>query len=588
VNSNTSFVLADKKIAETLNGKFHVTSTNSIVTSADKLLLIGYANLKSGDKSYVLANDAATVKAFQAVIATLGLEASVPVVTRPSQPTVVDMPTATTTVVPDTSTTVTDNSTAGTSATTTTTPVTTVTAVNPLTAPSAETFSARFSHPGLIHSQDQLNRFQIAANDPTLADMAQYYAAIANDPRAQIGAAATPYGSVNVGNTAKKTALLSDASIAYLNALQWVKTGNQAHANTAIQALNAWANTFFRIIPSEDGSQFQDNLVSSWALPMWLNAAEIIRYHKGGAAGWANADIQKFNDNFVNILYEQAKATLNVSTSGGGTKYESNWAASAALAAMSVGVFQDNVERYKLGLSHIKRLMPVLILEEGTYTIVSDPNKDGVITTYRNYKARDGMLKELLSREDCGHPGYTMRAFVQAAATAANQGDYSLLLMTNSNSGVGPLLLRGLEYMSDAKTGAAPTARACTDAALEGAGHLAFNTYKSIGVASPKAKAFVQAVGVEGQEVGIHFLGWSSATSYGKQAPVSTNAYCARGILAKDGISCCPAACGRCGGNSCETRSGGANACCSGRIQDAHVSCANHEAPCSLSSAFAP
>lgn len=436
---------------------------------------------------------------------------------------------------------------------------------------------AQFAHPGLLHRQYQLNAFKTAANNSALTDMAAYYQVITSDPRSASTANPTPYANV-VSGTPSRDALLNDAASAYLNALRWVKTGHRVHADASIRALNGWANTFQSISASGTGSAFQHNLDSSWALPMWLNAAEIIRYHNSGSAGWASADITKFNNNFVNVLYNRAKRTLDESTSGGGNKYTSNWAASAALSAMSVGVFQNNVTIYNLGLFHIKRLMPLLILEDGNYSITTD--EGGVVNGFQ----RDGTVREMISREDCGHPQYTLRAFVQAATIAANQGDYSLLLMTNSTAqGSRPLLLRGLEYMSDSRTGAEPTYRTCGGATLDGAGHLSFKFYSLLGQSTPKMQTFVSQVGAEGQD--LHFIGWSSATSYANTL-FDNNAYCARGILSRDGLSCCPAACGACGGSNCGSRPGGAAACCTSNIQSAGKSCASFEAPCAIKSPF--
>ena len=50
------------------------------------------------------------------------------------------------------------------------------------------------------------------------------------------------------------------------------------------------------------------------------------------------------------------------------------------------------------------------------------------------------------------------------------------------------------------------------------------------------------------------------------------------GIPSSDGIACCPAQCGACGGHNCGHRDGGAALCCHGHVTDAGVKCG--EPPC--------
>jgi heparanase 1 len=59
---------------------------------------------------------------------------------------------------------------------------------------------------------------------------------------------------------------------------------------------------------------------------------------------------------------------------------------------------------------------------------------------------------------------------------------------------------------------------------------------------------------------------------------------CAHGIKYGDGSVCCAATCGRCGGQHCSALPGGAADCCGGAIAKAGRSCAQHDAPCVLTS----
>jgi hypothetical protein len=61
----------------------------------------------------------------------------------------------------------------------------------------------------------------------------------------------------------------------------------------------------------------------------------------------------------------------------------------------------------------------------------------------------------------------------------------------------------------------------------------------------------------------------------------SADPYCDRGI--RNGSACCSASCGACGGSNCSSRPGGADACCSGRINSTGFSCTEGGPPCVVS-----
>ena len=67
-------------------------------------------------------------------------------------------------------------------------------------------------------------------------------------------------------------------------------------------------------------------------------------------------------------------------------------------------------------------------------------------------------------------------------------------------------------------------------------------------------------------------------------APPSTSSNgdptCANGI--ENNSACCPRSCGRCGGGGCRNLPGGADNCCTGRINDSGRSCNAFQAPCAL------
>lgn len=92
-----------------------------------------------------------------------------------------------------------------------------------------------------------------------------------------------PYSTPDVGCTNE----VEDALTAYLNALAWVVTGLQTHADLAITFMNGWSSTV------KDHTGSNGPLQAGWAASSWSRAAEIIRYTD---AGWSEADITTFED----------------------------------------------------------------------------------------------------------------------------------------------------------------------------------------------------------------------------------------------------------------------------------------------------
>lgn len=337
-----------------------------------------------------------------------------------------------------------------------------------------------FRHPGLLQTQQQLQR--LSARSPTSDIAADTYKLMQDDPRSSGDYQPQPLAVVDVissGAGPAEKAFKDDAIAAYLNAMLWVKTGDSVHRDKAMEILDVWASTFETVATDVDArnSPRQPQLEAAWALPMWVNAAEIIRYYDNGRAGWPPESIDRF-DLFIDRLFAFSSQAMD---------RKSNWGASASMAAVAVGVYQNDRRRYKAGLNSIKKLMPAVISE-------------------------DGEINELRTR-DCSHPQYSLAAFVQAATIAGNQGDQSLWLF-GQTADTQPLLARGLEYMAEALSEGSPV-RDCQRRGHigklgAGYGDIALQEYQERGIFLPTLRKVVQFTGVD--KPSYQFLGWSSAT----------------------------------------------------------------------------
>ena len=279
---------------------------------------------------------------------------------------------------------------------------------------------------------------------------------------------------VAAGSGAQEQRFREDAQAAYLNTLRWIQSADSRHRDKAIAILNDWARTFSSFTLAQGTPAQQMQLEAAWILPMWANTAEIIRHYNNGEAQWPKADIDAFSG-FIDKLYAEAvKANSR----------DSNWGASASLAMMTAGVFQNNTSRYSAGLARIKEILQATVYSSGE-------------------------IFELAAR-DCIHPQYTLSGLTQAAEMAVIQsGDTSVWQWTGPGE-ASPRLAKGLEYMANAiATGSG--VRDCRGQSLA-AGYMdiAVNGYMNLGVAIP---SFQQQAKARRPDRGSNqFLGWTTAT----------------------------------------------------------------------------
>ena len=113
--------------------------------------------------------------------------------------------------------------------------------------------------------------------------------------------------------------------VAYTHAIEYVITSNPAHAQKAIQILNAYSTT----VQSVKGSDAP--LVTGEATVLYCNAAEIIRYT---STLWKPQDQQKFADLLRNVLYPVIK-DFKPGNNG-------NWDAAMIQSMLAIGIYLDD------------------------------------------------------------------------------------------------------------------------------------------------------------------------------------------------------------------------------------------------------
>lgn len=333
-----------------------------------------------------------------------------------------------------------------------------------------------FKHPGLLMTQNRLASIRAAVQSGNSSAMKTGYNRLLQDNRGSHTYAHQALATVEVVRAAggpQEGRWKNDGFAAYLNALRWAVSGDTRNRDKAIQIVDAWSAKFtgFTLAPGTDAPQAW--LEAAWGLPVWASAAEILRHHDGGAAGWPQASQDRFNG-YLNRLYgyaNQASARTN------------NWGVSGALATMATGVYQDDANRYNAGLNRMKQLIPLIVYSSGE-------------------------VQELAAR-DCHHPQYSLAGIAQAAEMATIQGDTSVWLLKVGNEAQ-PRFSRGLEYMAKSILYGEGVRDCRSNGLYPGYSEIAVNGYMNRGTPIPNFQNATKRGRPDGNAA--EFIGWSAAT----------------------------------------------------------------------------
>jgi parallel beta-helix repeat protein len=243
-----------------------------------------------------------------------------------------------------------------------------------------------FAHPGMLQSREDLEfmRRKVAAGEEpwkTAWDRLcrERYSSLDFQPQAVAHVVRGPYGRPSIGDRE----LSSSANSAYSHALQWVVTGDKAHARKAIEILNAWSGTRW---------DFQDNdakLLAAWTGHDFCNAAEILRHTK---AGWEEKDVEQFKRMLLTVYYPLLKDFF--------PEANGNWDAAIMDTLLCIGIFCDDRTIFNSAVNHFLR-------GEG----------NGGIT---KYVYPSGQCQE--STRDQAHTQLGLGELAQACQVAWNQG----------------------------------------------------------------------------------------------------------------------------------------------------------------------
>ena len=274
-------------------------------------------------------------------------------------------------------------------------------------------FAQSFNHPGVLVNRAQLDLIKKKIADGQEPWKNAYTKAMAS-PSASLNYTAKPRATVECGSYSNPDYGCSDetndAKAAYTHALLWQLNGNKAHAQKAIQIMNAWSE----VLKTHTNSN--SPLQAGWGGCVFVRAAEIIRHTD---AGWSKADIDRFSD-MLRIAF-LPKIWPGWPSSNG------NWDLTMIEAMVGMGVFLDSVPVFDHAVSMWRQRVPAYfyMTTDGDYPHPSPGSNQDTKAEIITYWQGQTVFKDGLAQETCrdfGHTQFGIASTINTAETARLQG----------------------------------------------------------------------------------------------------------------------------------------------------------------------
>lgn len=302
---------------------------------------------------------------------------------------------------------------------------------------------APFVHPGVLLNREMLERVKAridAGEQPWTRALAQAKASVWGD----LGYVAQPREVVSCGSYSNPDIGCSDEKrdvvAAYTHALLWVYTGERAHAEKAIEIMEAWGSVL------KDHTLSNAPLQAAWVAEVYPRAAEIIRYTYDG---WSAERAARFGA----FLREVYLPEFENGHAGAG-----NWEASMIEALLNIAVYTDDHASFERALAMWRRRTPAYIYspKDGPTPVPPPHGKSSASALVKFWHGQRDMMPGL-SQETCRdihHTQYGLAGIINAAETAFIQG-------VDLYAEEAERLRDGLEFHARLLNGAAPPDNLC-------------------------------------------------------------------------------------------------------------------------------
>jgi len=200
--------------------------------------------------------------------------------------------------------------------------------------------SAQFRHPGNLISADEVAfaRQKVAAQQQPWTEALNF---LLNHSQGSLSFSPSPRASVHQdaygNNDTGGWIMMSDARAAYLHALIWAVTGNQAHADLGIEIVNAWTGTLTSV------TGVNAKLIGAAAFAGFANAAELLAHTD---SGWNAHDQAQAETFFHDVCYPLIQDFQ--------PGYNGNWDAIITNAMMAMGVFLEDQAMFDRAVDYFK------------------------------------------------------------------------------------------------------------------------------------------------------------------------------------------------------------------------------------------
>ncbi|MGI9243147.1 MAG: alginate lyase family protein, partial [Verrucomicrobiales bacterium] len=182
-----------------------------------------------------------------------------------------------------------------------------------------------FIHPGLLHSQSDLERMRVAVTNQE-GPIYSGFEVLERSPFAQSDYRRRgPFPEFGRAPTIRMDEARSDGDAAYQNALMWAITGKQEHADKAIEIVNAWVGSLKKVT-GIDGV-----LAAGIEGFKYVNAAELLRHTD---SGWPEPDAVRCERWFMDVWHPVIEHYAYFANG--------NWETAALQTKMAIAVYSNN------------------------------------------------------------------------------------------------------------------------------------------------------------------------------------------------------------------------------------------------------